>query len=407
MLGTFQATLWSRTKAARLQPWSLDRNWDRTEGERLLKALDFAGAETHLTRAAIDAEQRGHTAPKRIQVRLLLAEAQRKQFRGPLGENPEKLTAAEMTVRAAIELAAGTNDRMAYMRCLDALADIFDDQGNITAVEKVTRDAVEIESTLPHPDPMRMARRMHRLGMTQHQAGSIDEAVLTLEKAAAMCETTYGADHIETGNQLSALGAVYRAQGNHTEAQRCLRRALKMHENVHGVQSAEAIQDLHQLAGSLEEVGDLQGAADLYERTLLFKHRAVGGNMDELAELQLGMATLYINWQNYSRARELLLECVATFKRTGGTRLAVGYETLGYVEESSGRYAEASGELQLAAKVWETLLPDRLPELLRCLEHRAGLLELLRKKGEADRVRERIATLTPQAEGALATAGRA
>ena len=77
------------------------------------------------------------------------------------------------------------------------------------------------------------------------------------------------------------------------------------------------------------------------------------------------------------------------------------------MEESSGRYAEASGELQLAAKVWETLLPERLPELLRCLEHRAGLLELLRKKGEADRVRERIASLTPQAEGALATAGRA
>ena len=121
MLGTFQATLWSRTKAARLQPWSLDRNWDRTEGERLLKALDFAGAETHLTRAAIDAEQRGHTAPKRIQVRLLLAEAQRKQFRGPLGENPEKLTAAEMTVRAAIEKLTppSENDTATYLKRLE------------------------------------------------------------------------------------------------------------------------------------------------------------------------------------------------------------------------------------------------------------------------------------------------
>ncbi len=172
-----------------------------------------------------------------------------------------------------------------------------------------------------------------------------------------------------------------------------------------GVQSAEAIQDLHHLAGSLEETGDLRGAADLYERTLLFKHRAVGGNIDDLAELQLGMATLYVNWQNYSRARELLLECVATFKRKGGARLAVGYETLGYVEECSGRYAEASGELQLAAKVWETLLPERLPELLRCLEHRADLLELLRRKGEAERLRERIATLTPQLEGEFVVAG--
>ena len=404
MLGTFQAHFWSGTKAVRLQPWSLDRNRDRTEGERLLKARDFAAAEIHLTRAAVDAEKRGHSAPKRIHVRLLLADAQRKQFHGPQETNPDKLAAAELTVRSAIELAARTNDRVAYMQCLDALADIFGDQCNFAAVEKVTRDALEIESALPHPEPLRMARRVHRLGMVHHQAGRISEAIPMLEKAVAIHEQTFGPDHLETGNQLTELGAVYRAQGNHEEAQRCLRRALKIHETTRGVQSTEAIQDLHHLAGSIEESGDLGGAAALYERVLLFKNRAIGGNIDELAELQMGMATLYVNWQNYSRARELLLECVATFRRKGGVRLAVGYETLGYVEECSGRYAEASGELQLAAKVWETLLPERLPELLRCLGHRADLLELLRRKADAARLRERIAMLTSQLEGELAAA---
>jgi tetratricopeptide (TPR) repeat protein len=405
MLGSFQSHFWSGTKAVRLQPWSLDRNWDRTEGERLLKVREYASAETHLTRAAVDGEKRGHSAPKRIQVRLLLADAQRKQFHGPhQNANTDKLAAAELTVRSAIELAARTNDRVAYMRCLDALADIFWDQGNFAAAEKVTRDAIEIESALPHPEPLRMARRVYRLGMTHHHAGRIDEAIPMLEKAVAMYEGTFGPDHLETGNQLTALGAVYRAQGNREEAQRCLRRALKIHQTTQGAQSAEAIEDLHHLAGLLEESGDLEGAAGIYERTLLFKHREIGGNIDEVAELQMGMATLYINWQNYSRARELLLECVATFKRKGGTRFAVGYETLGYVEECSGRYTESAAELQRAAKVWETLLPERLPELLRCLEHRADLLELLRRKGEAERLRERIATLR-QPEGELAAAG--
>src|SRR4030088_1145942 len=123
MLGGFQSTFWSGPKAVRLQPWSLDRNWDRTEGERLLKARNFATAEIHLARAAMDAEKRGHSAPKRIQVRLLLADAQRKQFHGLYHDtNPDKLAAAELTVRSAIELAARTSDRLAYMRCLDALA---------------------------------------------------------------------------------------------------------------------------------------------------------------------------------------------------------------------------------------------------------------------------------------------
>ena len=406
MLGSFQSQFWSRTKAVRLQPWSLDRNWDRTEGERLLKARDYAAAEIHLTRAAVDGEKQGHSAPKRIQVRLLLADAQRKQFQGTHGQNPEKLAAAELTVRSAIELAARTNDRAAYMRCLDALAEIFGDQGNFAAVEKVTRDAIEIESTLPHPEPLRMARRVHRLGMTHHQSGRIDEAVPMLEKAVAMYEQNFGPDHLETGNQLKELGAVYRAQGNRAEAERCLRRALKIHEAALGGQSAEAIEDLHHLAGLLEESGDWDGASAIYERTLLFKQRAIGGNIDELAELQLGMATLYINWQNYSRARELMLECVATFKRKGGARFAVSYETLAYVEECSGRYAEAAAQLQLAAKVWETLLPERLAELVNCLKHRADLLDLLRRKTEADRLRERIAGLMPQAEGELAAAGR-
>ncbi len=406
MLAGFQSSFWSRTKAARLQPWSLDRNWDRTEGERLLKARDFEAAEIHLTRAAADAEERGHSAPKRIQVRLLLADAQRKQFHGRQQQiNADKLAAAELTVRSAIELAARTDDRVAYMQCLDALAEIFGDQGNFAAAEKVTRDALEIESALPHPEPLRMARRVHRLGMVHQQAGRIDAAIPMLEKAVAMYERTFGPDHLETGNQLAALGAVYRAQGNHEEAQKRLRRALKIHETTCGVQSAEAIEDLHHLAGSLEESGDLAGAAALYERALVFKHRAIGGNIDDLAELQMGMATLYVNWQNYSRARELLLECVATFRRKGGVRLAVGYETLAYVEECSGRYAEASAELQQAVKVWETLQPERLRELLRCLEHRADLLELLRRKGDAGRLRERIASLTPKLEGQMAAAG--
>ena len=407
MLGSFQSHFWSGTKAVRLQPWSLDRSRDRTEGERLLKAREFAAAEIHLTAAAADAEKRGHSAYKRIHARLLLADAQRKQFHGPNQETrPDKLAAAELTVRSAIELAARTNDRVAYMRCLDALADIFGDQCNFAAVEKVTRDALEIESGLAHPEPLRMARRIHRLGMVHHQAGRSSEAIPMLEKAVAMYEETFGPEHLETGNQLTALGAVYRAQGNHEAAQKCLRRALKIHEKTRGVQSPEAVQDLHHLAGSLEETGDLEGAATLYERTLLFKHRAIGGNMDELAELQMGMATLYVNWQNYSRARELLLECVGTFKRKGGVRLAVSYETLGYVDECSGRYAEAAAELQLAAKVGETLLPEGLQELLRCLEHRADCWSGCGGRATLPSgCRERIATLIPQLGNELAAAG--
>jgi hypothetical protein len=49
--------------------------------------------------------------------------------------------------------------------------------------------------------------------------------------------------------------------------------------------------------------------------------------------------------------------------------------------------------LAQAGKVWELLLPERAAELKRNLEHRAGLLDQLRKKGEAAWLRQRVAEL--------------
>lgn len=45
-----------------------------------------------------------------------------------------------------------------------------------------------------------------------------------------------------------------------------------------------------------------------------------------------------------------------------------------------------------AGKVWESLIPERAAELKRNLEHRAGLLDQLRKKEEAARLRQRVAS---------------
>ena len=231
--------------------------------------------------------------------------AQRKQFEAN-HQIPEhgKLDAAEQTVRSAIELAANTGDGNGYVQCLDALADIFSSQGNFAAVEKVTQDALQVEATLPHPEPMRMARRVPGWASRATRRGaSMTSFILTFEKAVALHEESFGPDHPETGNQMLALGVVHRAQGNHTEAEHYLRRALKIHERTCGMQSKEAIEDLHHLAGALEDSGNLEAAAAQYERALSFKHRSIGGDLNELAQLQFGMAGLYIKWQNYSRAQ--------------------------------------------------------------------------------------------------------
>jgi tetratricopeptide (TPR) repeat protein len=382
-----------------VEKWTLDRNWDRTEGEQLLKSKNYVAAELSLTRAIAEAEKRKRSAPQRIYLRLQLAEAQRQQFRATAEEpNVAKLSAAEETVRVAIDIAAKSSERDLYVQCLDSLAEIFTDQGRFDAVEKVMQEAIRIESALPHPDPLRMARRTVRMGVARHRMGQTKDAIPILEKAVAMHEESFGPEHAETGRQLTELGAAYRAEGRHEEAQKCLRRAMRIHQREEGIDSPGSFESLHHLAGSLEEAGDLEGAAQQYETALTRKLRTIGANMDELAEMQFGLANLHINWQHYSRARELLYEAAGAFRRKGGVRLAVTYETLGHVEECSGRYNDAVKEFTLAGKVWEGMRPERTPELIRNMERRAELLDQLRKKGEASYLREKIGSLYQQLE---------
>lgn len=384
MVSFLKSLRWSAIRAPAVESWTMDRNWNRAEGERLLKAHQFDEAEPYLAEAVLEADKHCMSAPKRVRLRLELAEVQRKQA---------KFAEAEATLRRAIDLAAHTSDSTGYLLCLDSLAEVFVGQGNFAAAEKVCQEGVKIESSLPHPDPTRMARRVHRLGISRFKEGRSADAIPALKKGLELHEQAYGPEHEETNRVLSELGSIYRAEGLHEEAQDCLRRSLRFHQNTFGMDDTRALQDLHQLAASLEESGDTEAAAREYERVMELKSRVLGRDMDELGEMQFSLAGLYIGWGNHPRARELLVECVGTFKRKAGARLAVAYETLAQVEELSGRFHDAVRDLDLAGKVWEKI-PNRTVELAANLEYRAELLDQLRRKREATWLRERAASLS-------------
>ncbi len=385
------ALRWSIQLANRATPqigsWSLERSLNRVEGERALKARNWPEAEKYLAHAVAEADVRQHSVRK-IHYRLLLAEAQRKQG---------KVADAEQTVREALEHTARISNPGGYVQCLDALAEVFCDAENFPAMEAALQEGVRIESVMPHPDPLRMARRVHRLGIARHKCGRPEDAVPALEKAVRLHEQICGEDHAETIRLVSELGRLHRALGDHQQAQRYLRRSLRAHEQQLGQDAAETVSDLHHLAGSLEESGDIEGAAELYERTLMLKQRIVGGDLEELADMQFGLASMYIGWSNYARARELLSEAIGTFRRRKGARLAIAYETAAHIDECCGRYIEAVAELGRAAKVWEACGSERVPELASNMQHRAELLEMLRKRGEAAWLRDRAAELTTAA----------
>lgn len=401
MLNLFKSWQWSLSstgvKAKGREPWSLDRNWHRSEAERHLKRRDYPEAERHLLLAVAESDQRKSPAKQRIRLRLELAETKRRTARpnDPEFEGPTRriLADAESIARQAIAIAAETSDIDEYVNGLDALADIFTDKKAWPELEKLEEDALRLGAKLDHPDPLRMAKRVHRLAIARHRNGRGEHSLPALEKSLQLHEQNYGANDPKLGELLYEAGLIYRAEGEHTKAQNCFRRAMTIHSAEDGFESPETTKNLQQLAGSLEESGDLDGAAALYERCLVMKLRKIGvQHIDDVANMQYSLANLHVGWGNLDRARELLSDSIGVFKHDGGVRLAVTYETLAQIEERSGRYHSALKELENAGKVWLSM-KDRPTELLRNLNYRADLLDQLRKTKESEYLRAEIARI--------------
>lgn len=392
MLAGLMQLRWSGGLKEHLQAWTSEGGRDQMEGERRLEEGDYEGAELCLAKAVLDGEKRRLPHHVRIQLRLELAEAQRRQFRLQQdAPQPHKLDAAEENSRSALDLARHQGDKALLVQCLDALAQVLTERGNLDEVEELMQETVQAEQHLRRPDALAMAQRLRRVASLRRKAGQLSGAIPALEKALQMFERLRGQEHAETADLLTELGDSYRFLGQHAVAQKHLLRALRIHEREGGLASAEALHDLNLLTGSYESCGDLASAAAQHERVMTLKLRAVGADLDEIAEAQSDLAQLHIRWGNAGRARELLTEAIGTFKRHRGPRLATAYETLALLEENSGRLHDALLRLARASEVWEHLQPAHVHELVRNLECQAQILDRLHQAADAAFVRDRAA----------------
>ncbi len=378
-----------------LQALTSVRSPDQVEGERLLDAGDYAGAELSLAKALLDSEQRRLPNDVRIQIRLELALALERQFRPEQGPpQPDKLRASEETARSALDLARRHRDKDLLVQCLDALSQVLAERGDLESVDELVREIIQVEEHLPRPDAMVIARRLRRLATLRRQAGHLSDALKPLEQALATIERLRGPDHQETADLLTEVGDTYRFLGQHEIAQKHLLRALRIHERECGLGSTEAMHDLNLLTGSYESCGQLDRAEAEHERVLGLQLRAVGADLEDIAAAQSDLAQLHTRWGNYSRARELWMEAIGTFKRRKDSRLAVAYEALAVVDEKGGHLQDALTQLECASVVWGSLQPQYGRELVRNLEDQAHILDRLHRTEDAAFLRLRIANET-------------
>lgn len=341
----------------------------RKEGETAFEAGDFAAAESFFAQTLANSNSILDNAERRSQVRLQLAESQRKQA---------KFSEAEGTLRAAIAEVSSDRDRAIRAACWLALSDILLEAGNSEAAETALQDAIATEAGSRKPDLSRIARSRQRLGAMLLRSGRTAQGVAEFENAAKALEQHYGAEHIETAAVLAALGAAYHAHNNHAEAQRCFNAALAIHSKCCGRHSPEAMHDLFGLAASLAQSGDLQRATAECERALSMREQQVGGNFEDLADMQFALAGMYIDWGNLGRARELILLAIGYFRRAGGKRFANALEALAELEAACGNLDRAVKVMDQAIKAQETESPSS-PELVNYRQRRDDMAVRLQR----------------------------
>jgi tetratricopeptide (TPR) repeat protein len=322
-----------------VKEWHRQRNLNLSESERYLAARNWVDAEQHLVLALAE---RRHSSKKRLDLLLKLSQARSKQG---------KFADAEQSIQMALELADQSKDQPMRSCALASLVDIQLDQKKYGEAEQTVRAIETIEAAQTAPDRARLAQCSRKLGTALLNSGRSAEAYAALQKAAALSEQAFGANHEHTAQSFAELGMLSRQNGQHDEAQRCLRKALEIHRATSGADSHESTQALYHLAASLEESGDYDGAVSEYERVLRLKERQVGGNREEATDVQVRLAALYVKAGRIGSARELLTQAIGGLQRKGGPQFGMACEVFAVVEEHMGNPREAAAWRERAAQV--------------------------------------------------------
>jgi tetratricopeptide (TPR) repeat protein len=319
-----------------VKEWHRQRHLNRVEGQRHLDSHNWAEAEKHFGLALAE---RKHSRHRRCELLLNLEQAQRRQ---------RKLQEAEQSALVALEIAP---DRSLRARAQDALVDIRMEQARYQEAEQSIADILRMEQAEARPDGARVARCYRKLGTARLKSERNAEAMEAFRQAADLSERVFGAEHAETAQSFADLGMLHRQHGEHPQAQLYLRRALEIHRGTSGLDSHEATQGLYQLASSLEECGDLDGAAGEFERLLALRARQVGVNPLENAETQVRLAGLYLMARRTGPAKELLNHAIGLLERKGGQPLAQALQMLAMAEDQSGHPEEAERWREVASNL--------------------------------------------------------
>ncbi len=315
------------------------------------------------------------------------------------------VAATAISVRQAIRAThaeALANQRLAESEAISKfLTEVFRspdparDGRTVTVAETLGLASKKLESDLAN-QPARRAKLQATMASTYHALGLFPEAISLQEKVRDYYVSTYGLEHAETLDELQDLAASYDAVGRRDEALKLREQVLALERKVHGPEHLDTLNAMQGLANSYSEAGRRDDALKLREEAMERYRKVLGPDDPATLDALHNLANSYDQAGRGVEALQLREEVLALRRNVLGpdhpdTLKAINNLSLSYFKV--GRLDEA---LKLREEVVDRrrkVLGPEHPDTLSALHNLASSYDEAGRRDEALKLREQLVAL--------------
>lgn len=247
-------------------------------------------------------------------------------------------------------------------------------------LESAQRHLTDARDHLAGSDQRGLAKAFLELGRLEETRGDFELARRHFQKAQTLFEELE--DRFGEAQAFNAIGDVMRRSGDFEAAHQACLEALKRYRELDSISGiADCLNDLAEWS----RLQDHLGRAREFDEEALRLYRAIGSGEQYYVQLHLAMISL--QEQDYGDAARLFEELVATFRRRGQQARAAQARA-GLLAANAGREHWSEWDMELA-EIEETMAQTgvRAPMLTQALSLAANLADAAGRSGLAAQTR--------------------
>jgi len=212
----------------------------------------------------------------------------------------------------------------------------------------------------------RAATLLAYVASIQEEAGDLDGALQSYERALSIAEATLGKEHSRVAAALSDLGGIHDSRGDYVRAVEFLERGLLLREQTVGPRHPSVGQSLHALARVYTNLENYDEAETRYLRALALFTEAFGLDhphipriLDNLGRMEASRGRLDKSAEYIQRALDRKLSLHGPDHPT----VAMSRNSLGHTFVQQRRWAEAVEQFKESWRVNEAVYGGEHPEV--------------------------------------------